>query len=224
MAQTAEPSTTAVTVDIVSDVMCPWCYIGKRRLERALPLIEDIALDIRWRPYQLDPTIPAGGVDRRAYLENKFGGAEGAKAVYDAIKEAGDSENIPFDFKAIAISPNTIDAHRVIRWSANVDAQDPVVEALFSAYFIEGRNIGDHEVLVEIAASAGMDGRLVRDLLVSDADRDLVEKEIALARSLGINGVPCFILANSVAVSGAQDPQTLAGAILETAAAQAASA
>lgn len=223
MAETSKPS-TAITIDIVSDVMCPWCYIGKRRLERALPLIDDIALDIRWRPYQLDPTIPAGGIDRRVYLENKFGGVDGAKAIYDAIEAAGDSENIPFDFKAIAVSPNTIDAHRVIRWAANVDAQDAVVEALFSAYFVEGRDIGDHNVLVEIATAAGMDGALVRDLLASDADRDLVEKEVALARSLGINGVPCFILANSVAVSGAQDPQTLARAIRETVTAQAASA
>lgn len=208
-------------VDIVSDVMCPWCYIGKRRLEKALTSLEDVQVAIHWRPYQLDPTLPAEGLDRRTYLENKFGGPERAKAIYDRIREAGAAEGIHFDFKAIAVSPNTLDAHRVIRWSSNIGVQDAVVEALFRAYFLEGRNIGDHEVLVAIAAEAGMDAAIVRDLLEKGADRDLVAEEINLARSMGIDGVPCFILANAYAVAGAQDPEVLARVIREAAAARA---
>lgn len=214
---TVDGDAEAVQVDIVSDVMCPWCYVGKRRFERALPLLDDIPLDIRWRPYQLDPTIPRAGMDRKTYLERKFGGAARAKSIYDTIVEAGKSENIPFDFKAIRLSPNTLDAHRIIRWAANVEAQDTVVEALFAAYFIEGRDIGDTDTLVDIATASGMDRAIVRDLLDRDADRDLVGQEAAMARSLGIEGVPCFILANRVAISGAQDPGLLARAIRQTA-------
>lgn len=208
-------------IDIVSDVMCPWCYIGKRRIEKALALCADLPVRVHWRPYQLDPTLPPEGLDRRTYLEKKFGGPEGARQIYDRIREAGASEGIDFDFEAINVSPNTIDAHRLIRWAANIGAQDAVVEALFAAYFLNGRNIGDHDVLVAIAGEAGMDTAIVRDLLASDADRDLVEREIELARSMGINGVPCFILANQYAVSGAQNPQVLAQAIRQAAAGKA---
>ncbi|MCB1493129.1 MAG: DsbA family oxidoreductase [Rhodobiaceae bacterium] len=214
---TAETALQPIAIDIVSDVMCPWCFIGKRRLERALPLLDGLAVDIRWRPFQLDPTLPPEGLDRRQYLEAKFGGGERARAIYDNITAAGAAEDIPFDFRAIKVSPNTLDAHCLIRWSANVGAQDAVVEALFSAYFTEGRNIGDHAVLIDIAEKAGMDGDLVAELLARGADHDLVREEIMLAQRLGIDGVPCFIIANAVAIAGAHDPETLARAIREMA-------
>lgn len=211
------PTKPDLQVDIVSDVMCPWCYIGKRRLEKALGHCADLDIDIRWHPYQLDPTLPPEGRDRKLYLETKFGGPDRAKAIYANIEQAGKAEGIPFDFRAIKVSPNTIDAHRVIRWSTNANAQDAVVEALFSAYFLEGRNIGDHDVLVDVARTNGMDETLVRTLLEKQADVNLIEEEIALAQSLGIDGVPCFILANSYAIAGAQDPQILANAMRKAA-------
>jgi predicted DsbA family dithiol-disulfide isomerase len=198
-----------LTLDIVSDVMCPWCYIGKRKLEAARPLLGDMALDIRWRPFQLDPTIPQGGMDRKAYLDGKFG-PDRAKDVYDRVRAAGDSVGIAFDFAAIARSPNTIDAHRLIRWAATAGCQDAVVERLFRLYFTEGADIGDAEVLAGVAADVGMDADLVRELLAGDSDVELVEREVALAQAMGVNGVPGFIFAGKYLVPGAQDPAVLA--------------
>ncbi|HEX2255508.1 MAG TPA: DsbA family oxidoreductase [Afifellaceae bacterium] len=200
-------------LDVVSDVMCPWCYIGKRRLEKAVELA-DVTLDLRWRPYQLDPTLPAEGKPRAAYLAEKFGSLERAGERYAAIRAAGAAEDIPFAFERIAMSPNTLDAHRLIRWAANAgpEVQDRVVEALFRGYFVEGRDIGAHPVLVEIAAEAGMDAALVAELLAGEADRELVRREVDLAREMGVTGVPTFIIANRYAVIGAQAPHQLAEA------------
>ena len=205
----------SVTVDVVSDVMCPWCLIGKRRLEKALKAVEDIDVTVRWRPFLLDPTIPPEGRDRKAYLEAKFGGPERARAIYASIEEAGRSEGIDFAFERIERSPKTIDAHRLIRWAGSLegDVQDRLVEALFIAFFLEGRDVGDHAVLREIAESVGMDGEIVADLLASDRERAVVEKEIETARQLGVTGVPCFIFDGREGVMGAQDPGTLADAI-----------
>ena len=206
---TAEP----VQIDIVSDVMCPWCLIGKRRFEKALAMRPDVQVDIRWRPFQLDSTLPDEGMDRQEYLSRKFGGPERADQIYQAVRDAGKQEGIPFAFEKIEYSSNTLNAHRVIRWAATADCQDAVVERLFKMYFIEGRNIGDKEVLREAAVDAGMDEELVTRLLATDADRDLVEKEIELARQIGVTGVPCFIVANKYVVMGAEQPETIAGAI-----------
>jgi len=196
-------------IDIVSDTICPWCFIGKRRLERALELRTDLQFDVHWRPYQLDPNVPKLGTERKAYMRAKFGEGPDATQRGEAIRALGEKENIAFDFGRIARTPNTMDSHRLIRWAGTVGTQNAIVEALFSAYFEEGRDIGDPAVLEWIAAQAGMDGDLVRELLEQDVDRNLVEREDDLAHRMGINGVPTFIFANKYLVSGAQDSVAL---------------
>lgn len=206
-----------VSIDVVSDVMCPWCFIGHRRLDKALALVPDIDVAVTWRPFQLDPTLPEGGKDRRRYLEEKFGGPERAAAVYDRIREAGLTEGIAFAFDRIARSPNTIDAHRVIRWAGVEGVQHAVVERLFALYFLEGGDLSDHGVLAAAAAAAGMDEAVTARLLASGADRAETRAEAAHAAAIGVTGVPCFILAGRYAVEGAQPAEVLAGAIREVA-------
>jgi len=196
-------------IDIVSDTVCPWCFIGKRRLEKALALRPDMEFDIRWRAYRLDPTIPPEGVDRKQYMQAKFGNNPNRQAMQDALNQAGDGEGIAFAFDKIARSPNTLDSHRLIRWSATAGVQNEVVERLFEAYFEEGRDIGNADVLIEIAAEAGMDSATVADLLEQGADRELIENEDAMAHRLGITGVPTFIFQNKYLASGAIDPEAL---------------
>ena len=203
-----------VLVDVVSDVMCPWCFIGKRRLEEAIERT-DQNLKVHWRPFQLDATLPAEGKDRQLYLSEKFGSSEQAKQIYANVSEAGALENIPFAFDKIKISPNTLDAHRLIRWagSSSPELQDRIVESLFQAYFIYGEHIGDRDVLVRIADDAGMDSELVAELLDGEADRDLVRKEIDLAQKMGVTGVPTFIVDNTYALIGAQPADQILAAI-----------
>lgn len=210
---------TKIQLDVVSDVMCPWCYIGKRRLEQALDQLEDVDVEVRWRPFQLDPTLPPEGRDRREYLETKFGGPERADEIYGRIRSSGLDEGLEFDFDAIAVSPNTIDAHRVIRWASNEgqDVQDKLVERLFKDFFMDGAHIGKHDVLVDAAKHAGMDGSVVEALLATDKDRDEVVQEIAVAQKMGVTGVPCFIVDNKYAVMGAQPAEQIAGAIKQAA-------
>ena len=212
-------STKSVHVDVVSDVMCPWCYIGKRRLEDAIKKLENIEVDIHWRPFQLDPTLPPEGRDRREYLETKFGGPERADQIYQQIEQAGREEGLKFNFADIAVSPNTIDAHRVIRWSINEgkDVHDRLVESLFKLFFMEGGHIGKHNVLVKAAADAGMDGSIVEALLATDQDKQEVTQEIAVAQQMGVSGVPCFIIDNKYAVMGAQSALNIAEAITQAA-------
>jgi predicted DsbA family dithiol-disulfide isomerase len=196
-------------IDIVSDTVCPWCFIGKRRLERAIDMRPDVAFEISWRAYRLDPSIPREGLDRKAYLKAKFGDGPRSKAMSDAIRQAGEDENIAFAFDRIERTVNTTDSHRLIRWAGSAGVQNDIVERLFRAYFEEGRNIGDAGVLLGIAAEAGMDGELVAKLLAEDADREIVEHEDGLAHRMGISGVPTFIFESKYLVSGAQDPATL---------------
>lgn len=212
-----------ITIDIVSDVMCPWCYIGQKRLDRALKEAAEVSVEIHWRPYQLDPTLPPEGKDRQTYLAEKFGSEERAKELYRRVEEAGRDEGIAFDFDAIAVSPNTLDAHRVLRWAASAGngVQDRLARRLFQLYFEEGANIGDHTVLIEAAREAGMDTALVETLLAADADRDKVRNEIATAQQMGITGVPCFLLEGRYAIVGAQDPSVLADAIRKVSGAKA---
>jgi len=201
--------TQTLTLDIVSDVVCPWCYVGKKRMEKALARFGSKHVALVWRPFQLDPTIPPEGIDRKTYMKKKFGDGEGPKRMRNALVAAGQEEGIHFDFAAITRAPNTLAAHRLIRWSLSAGCQDAVVTKLFDAYFIEGRDIGDPAVLTEIAGCSGMDSDLVSNLLNSNSDCDLVAREIENAQSMGISGVPTFIVNNQYAVSGAQDPETL---------------
>ena len=206
----------ALTIDVVSDVMCPWCYIGKRRLEDALAEVRnEFDVEVRWRPYQLDPTLPKEGKDRKQYLEDKFGGAVGAEQAYAAVRAAGAEEEIPFAFDKIKVSANTLDAHRLIRWASSLGlpAQHQMVELLFKAYFEDGKSLGDDAVLIEAAEQVGLETPVVERLLAGDADRDTVAAEIDQARQMGVTGVPCFIMDMQYAVVGAQSSEALADAM-----------
>jgi predicted DsbA family dithiol-disulfide isomerase len=206
-----------LTIDIVSDVVCPWCYIGMRRLGLALTRIgqaePETRLRIRWHPFQLNPDLPPSGVDRREYLEAKFGGPERAAEIYARVRAAGDTVGIAFDFERIATQPNTLDAHRLIAWvQAQADA-NPLVERLFRAYFLEGQNVGDRSVLAALAGEAGQDAAAARAFLDSGAGADEARAADRKARETGIGGVPFFIFDGRVAVSGAQLPDVLVDAI-----------
>lgn len=202
-----------LVIDVISDVMCPWCYIGKKRLEKAIKSVPDIQVDVRWHPYQLDPTLPPEGKDRATYLNEKFGGAERAEAAYERVRQAGREEGIPFAFEKIEVSPNTLDAHRLILWSRSDDLQDDVVERLFRAYFIEGRNLAKSETLVQISAEAGMQSDLVEQLFETDSDLAKLKRQIDQASEMGVTGVPFFIIDGRFALAGAEDPATIAAAL-----------
>jgi predicted DsbA family dithiol-disulfide isomerase len=202
-------------IDVVSDAVCPWCFVGKRRLEAALAQSDESRVAVRWRPFQLDPSIPPEGLDRRAYMRAKFNDDARLAEVHARLKALGAEVGIQFDFEAISRAPNTLDAHRLIRWAAEAGAQDAVVERLFSDYFERGRDIGDRDVLVEAAAACGMDADRVRALLAGDGDLAEVRAEIEHARNVGVSGVPFFIFASRLAVSGAQSADVLAQAMKE---------
>ncbi|TSE04209.1 DsbA family protein [Mesorhizobium intechi] len=213
----------AITVDVVSDVVCPWCFIGQKRLDKAIAAAGDVDVHIRWRPFQLDPTIPPQGKDRGEYMRAKFGSDERIRQIHARIEPLGEADGISFAFDAIKVAPNTLDAHRLIRWAgaAGEAVQNRLVRRLFQLNFEEGVNIGDHAVLVEAAREAGMDASVVATLLPTDADVEAVRTEIATASRMGISGVPCFLLEGKYAVMGAQDVDTLADAIRQVAAAKA---
>ncbi len=195
-------------IDIVSDAICPWCFVGKRRLERALALSQQPDVRIGWRPFQLNPDMPPEGMDRKEYLRLKFGHSGGGP-VYDSLIAAGREEGIAFAFDKIVRTPNTILAHRLIRYAARFERQDAVVEALFRAYFLDGRDIGRLDTVVEIAAEAGLERDAVQTFLGGDEDEAEVRAEDLYARQIGIQGVPCFIIERKYAVSGAQAPEVL---------------
>lgn len=211
-----------LTVDVVSDVVCPWCFIGQKRLDKAIAAIDDVEVHIRWRPFQLDPTVPPQGKDRREYMLAKFGSDERIREIHARIEPLGEAEGIAFAFDAIKVAPNTLDAHRLIRWAgaAGEAVQNRLVRRLFQLNFEEGANIGDHAVLMEAAREAGMDASVVETLLPTDADVEAVRTEIATASRMGVTGVPCFLLEGRYAVMGAQDADTLADAIRQVAAAK----
>jgi len=198
-----------IHVDIISDTVCPWCYIGKRRFEQAVAMRSHYEFQVGWRPFQLNPDIPPSGLPRRDFLNAKFGGAERADRVYEAISKAGGEIGLDFNFRSIPHQPNTFDSHRLVRWSESSGVQDAVVEKLFLSYFMDEADVGNQEFLVGVANECGMDGELVQDLFREDADRDLVMAEEGVARRMGINGVPCFVVDHKYAISGAQDPSVL---------------
>lgn len=196
-------------IDIVSDTICPWCFIGKRRLERALAERPQLDVQIGWRPFELNPDMPPAGLDRSQYLQLKFGGPERAARIYSSIATTGADEGIAFAFDRIRRTPNTLSSHRLIRWATGQGVQNAVVERLFNRYFVDGVDIGDHGILAEVAAECGMNPVLTRELLDRGDDLDIVKAEEQVARRMGINGVPCFIIDRKYAVSGAQDPAVL---------------
>lgn len=204
-----------VQLDIFSDPICPWCYIGKAHLDRALAEAGAHPFTIRWLPFMLNPAMPAGGMDRRAYLEGKFGGKEAAVRAYLPVAQHAESAGLEINLEAIARTPSTVDAHRLIHWAGVEERQDAVVAGLFRAYFVEGRDLGDAEVLADVADSAGLDASLVLRLLASDADRREIVERDAAARGMGISSVPTFIVAGQHAVPGAQPPELWARVIAE---------
>ena len=211
----------AVTIDVVSDVVCPWCYVGKKRLEQAIAAVAgDVQVAVTYRPYQLNPDMPDEGLDHKEYLTAKFGSREAVDAAHDRLRELGREDGIAFDFNAVRKSPNTLDAHRLMRWAMieGPDVQARVAANLFKAYFEDGRDVGDRKVLLDVAEASGMDRAVLCALFSAGADIDSVKEEIGMAREMGVTGVPCFILDNQYAVMGAQSAETLAGAIREIAA------
>jgi len=200
-------------IDVISDTICPWCYIGKRRLEQALSLRPSMTFEVRWRPFQLDPSTPIEGVDRKSHLEQKFGSLEKLRPVQAALEAAGREVGITFNFDRIARTPNTLNSHRLIRWAHSLGLQDEIVEGLFRAYFVDGLDIGDTKVLAQIGDVVGMDGELVEELLNSDADVESVTQQDSMARKFGVQGVPSFLLGGRSLVMGAEDAETLASMI-----------
>lgn len=196
-----------VKLDILSDPICPWCYIGKTHLDKALAAVPDHPFVIEWHPFQLNPDMPEGGMDRREYLETKFGGKDGAVRAYAPVVENADKAGLSINFEGMQRTPNTLDAHRLIHWAGIEGKQTAAVDALFEAYFVETRDIGDHDVLADIADGIGMDAAVVRKLLNSDADRQLMKERDSHSRQMGVNSVPTFIVANQHAVPGAQPPE-----------------
>ncbi len=208
-----EPKLT--TLDIISDPICPWCYIGKAKLDRALEAAPEHPFEIQWRPFQLNPDMPAEGMDRREYLEWKFGGREGALKVYGEIAKTAEATGLDIAFEKIKRTPNTLNAHRLIRWAQVEEKQSQVVTQLFKRYFREGQDISDIDVLVDTAKTVGMDGALVQRLLGGDSDLAETIAEDKKAREMGVQGVPCFIIGASYAVQGAQNTDTWANIIAE---------
>ena len=213
--QPAEPG--SVHIDVISDVVCPWCYIGKRRLEAALALSPDVTVGINWRPYFLNPWIPREGIDRRTYLETKFGSAERYSVIAERVTAAAALEGLVYAPDKMSRQPNTLDCHRLILWSRSATDPARMKQRLMELYFSEAADLTDPNVLIQAAADCGMDGDLVRRLLASDADVDRVEADANAAKEAGIDGVPCFIFGGSVIVTGAQSPEYLANAIERTA-------
>ncbi|OIQ34091.1 MAG: polyketide biosynthesis protein [Roseobacter sp. MedPE-SWchi] len=196
----------SVKLDIISDPICPWCYIGKTHLDKALAEIPDHPFVIEWHPFQLNPDMPRAGMDRRAYLEAKFGGKEGAVKAYAPVVEHAEKAGLSIDFEGMKRTPNTIDAHRLIHWAGIEGKQSAMVDALFDAYFAQARDIGDRDVLVEISESIGMQGEVTRQLLSGDSDVEDIRNRDSHSRKMGVSSVPTFIIANQHAVPGAQQP------------------
>jgi len=203
---------TGIIVEIYSDIVCPWCYVGKRRLERALASIDD-GVRVTWHPFQLNPTMPLVGIDRKAYLEAKFGSLKAFGRLEEQILTAGEGERILFALQKIQRTPNTFAAHRLIWRAGRQGKQDAMVEALFKAYFVEGKDIGNVKTLVHMADEAGFDRAETKSFLSSNEGVSEVTAEEATGHRLGIHGVPYFLLNSTYAISGAQPPERFAAAL-----------
>ena len=218
-----------ITIEMVSDLVCPWCWVGLRRLLTAITLVPEIDVEIAFRPYQLDPTVPEQGMDYKTYMKNKFGNDidDPARAasknrwaqMRNALEEYGAAEGIPFDFEQMKIRPNTVNAHRLVHWAQGQGKALAAKEALFTAYFKDHRDIGNLQVLTEIGAEIGLDKDIIADLFSRDADKDTIAREAQQFMQMGVRGVPCFIGNRKIAVQGAQSAEELAELIRTTAAA-----
>lgn len=205
-----------IKLDIISDVACPWCYVGKSYLDRALEQRADHPFAVEWHPFQLNPDMPKGGMDRRTYMEMKFGDKDGAIRVHAPLLEHAEKAGVTFNLDRITRTPNSLDAHRLIHWAGLEGRQTPVVSSLFRAYWAEGRDIGDAGVLADIAAENGLDRAVMARLLEGDSDRAEIAARDAHARARGVSGVPTFIIDNRYAVQGAQPTANWLGIIDET--------
>jgi predicted DsbA family dithiol-disulfide isomerase len=211
------PVRGGISIDVVSDAVCPWCFVGKRKLDAALAMIDDLTIEVNWRPFQLDPTIPQGGISRQEYMARKFG-PERIAEIHTRLEGVGREAGIDFAFDKITRSPNTLDAHRLIRWAQASKSQSAVVERLFSLYFTQGGDIGDRDVLAGVAGENGLDAKEIRARLETTQDAAAVQEEISTAVRIGVSGVPFYILAGRFGVSGAQPAEVLADAIRKAAA------
>jgi predicted DsbA family dithiol-disulfide isomerase len=203
------PPKARLAIEIVHDLVCPWCYLGVRRLMRTLRRRPDLLFELTWRPFLLNPDMPRIGMSRPDYVVRKFGGEDRARRLYSSISDIGRAEGLLFRFDRIRRTPSSVDAHRLVRYAARFGRADAMVEALFSAHFTDGHDIGDHGVLVAIGTACGLDPFAVRRFLASDEDAEAVHADNLRAHRLGINGVPCFVVGGSHAIAGAQEPEVI---------------
>jgi predicted DsbA family dithiol-disulfide isomerase len=203
------PPKARLSIEVVHDLVCPWCFLGVRRLLRTMRRRPDLLFDLIWRPFLLNPDMPRGGMARPDYVVRKFGGEDRARRLYASITEIGRGEGVQFRFDRLRRTPSSVDAHRLVRFAARYGCADAMVEALFSAHFTDGRDIGDHGVLVAAAEACGLDGGAVARFLPSEDEADLVHADNLRAHRLGINGVPCFVIGGRHAIAGAQEPEVI---------------
>ena len=203
------PPRARLPFEVVFDLVCPWCYLGIRRLRRMLAARPDIVADLVWRPFLLNPDLAPQGVPRQDYLVRKFGGEERARRLHSTISDLGPAEGLNFRFERIRRVPHSLDAHRLVRWSSGQISGSGLVEALFAAHFAEGCDIGDHGVLIQIATQFGLEAPRVAALLASDSETEAIHAENLRAHRIGINGVPCFVVGGRHAISGAQEPEVI---------------
>ena len=205
-----------ITIDVVSDVICPWCFLGKRRLDKALSLIPEVKTEVSFRPFFLDSSIPSEGLDRHQYMAAKFG-EERLKTIHDPLIKAGKDDGVPFHFDKITRTPNTMDAHRLLRWAKIEGKQLEIAEALFMAYWSYGSDVGDHIVLADIGTAHGMDREKILSALDTDQDKTEVLAETQQAQQIGVTGVPTYIMNRKYGVVGAQGAEMLAEQIIKAA-------
>ncbi|MBN8903157.1 MAG: DsbA family oxidoreductase [Rhodospirillales bacterium] len=203
------PPKARLAIEIVHDLVCPWCYLGVRRLMRTLRRRPDLLYELTWRPFLLNPDMPRSGMSRPEYVVRKFGGEDRARRLYTSISEIGRAEGVLFRFDRIRRIPSSVDAHRLVRFAARVGRADAMVEALFAAHFTDGHDIGDHAVLAAVAAACGLEPQPVRRFLASEEEADSGHADNLRAHRLGINGVPCFVVSGRHAIAGAQEPEVI---------------
>ena len=212
-----------LTIDVVSDVVCPWCFIGKRHLDKALTEWRaehpDSEVTVNWHPFFLNPDTPEGGEPYRPFLEKKFGGPQGLAEIWQRVREAGKPAGVDFAFEKIELRANTLLAHRLIHYAQKIDSNNAakLIEALFAAQFLDGRHVGDRAILAEIAGACGFDAAAVKAYLDGDEDAEAVKADADQSRRMGINGVPFFVFNQKLAASGAQPPEALLGVMRQAA-------